>query len=350
VTIDADSTIQQMSLKMMSDSSWESVLGLSTMFSQWQDGQLQQFELDLSPSNKWQSLELSDEDKEKMIAIHDSEIPIAVRVKCKVPGTVDGKPKVDDAFMVLIAKKDVKEKATFSRSGILIPKANPNKIYGSIALVLLETTHSDGHCLSTLLSAAEGPAHENWSKDGDRFADTYTPKYLAEETLTMVRKAPSEIAKLVSAISDGKDTEWLADSFPMPDGTRPKLKPEVGPDDGPPKEPIPPIPPAEPKDLRIHQTQGGFSITGDHVNLKDKYANINVAYEMRKGNSQKGYRNTDFDLAKKVKSSKGVTFAAKDNLLQLSDFENDFRISFDGFDPIRDLEIISKISDKSEVI
>lgn len=351
LTIDAESTIQQMSLKMMSDSSWESVLGLSTMFSQWQDGQLQQFVLDLTPSNKWQSLELSDEDKEKMIAIHDSEIPLAVRVKCKVPGTVDGKPKVDDTFIVLIAKKNIKEKATFSRSGILIPKANPNKIYGSIALVVLETTHVDGHCLSTLLSAAEGPAHENWSKDGDRFADTYTPKNLAEETLTMVRKAPSEIAKIVSAIADGKDTEWLADSFPIPDGSRPNLKPENGPPKDPvPPIPIPPIPPAVPKDLRIHQTQGGFSITGDHISLKDKYAIINVAYEMRRGNSQKGYKNTDFDLAKKIKSSKAVSFAAKDNLLQLSDFKNDFRISFEGFDPLRDLEIIALISEKSEVI
>ena len=155
----------------------------------------------------------------------------------------------------------------------------------------------------------------------------------------------------MSAIADGKDTEWLADSFPMPDGSRPKLKPKVGPPNEPvPPIPIPPIPPAVPKDLRIHQTQGGFSITGDDISLKDKYAIINVAYEMRRGNSQKGYRNTDFDLAKKIKSSKGVSFAAKDNLLQLSDFENDFRISFEGFDPLRDLEIIAKISEKSEVI
>jgi hypothetical protein len=61
-------------------------------------------------------------------------------------------------------------------------------------------------------------------------------------------------------------------------------------------------------------------------------------------------RTSDFDLGKMIKSSKGVTVAAKDNTLQLSDFESDFRISFDGFDPYRDLEIISRISEKSEVI
>jgi len=347
--VNKESAIEQLTIKADKDSSWSTILGLASAFNDWCNGEVKEFTLDLTSSNKWQSLELSTEVIEEMISIHDSEKPIAVRVNCKIPGTTAGKSKVEDSFVTLIAKRDVKEKAIFSRSGILIPKANPNKIYGSIALVVIEPTHSDHHCLSTLLSAAEGPAHENWSKDGDRFRDTYTPKNLAEETLTMVRKAPSEIVKLVSAISDGKDTEWLADSFPMPDGSHKgtKPKPRAGEDD---EEDKKVIPSPEPKDLKINKNQGGFSVTGDHDELIGKFVSVKVAYEMRRGNSQNGYLSSDFDLGKMIKSHKGVTFTAKDNTLQLSDFESDFRISFEGFDPIRDLEIISRISDKSEVI
>lgn len=347
--IDKETTLEQLTIKADKEPSWTTVLGLASIFNEWTIGSLKEFSIDLTSNNKWQSLDLGEEVVDEMIAIHDSDKPLAVRVHCKIPGTSTGKSKVEDSFVTLIAKRDVKEKAIFSRSGILIPKANPNKIYGSIALVIIEPTHSDNHCLSTLLSAAEGPAHENWSKDGDRFRDTYTPKNLAEETLTMVRKAPSEIVKLVSAISDGKDTEWLADSFPMPDGSHPgeKPKPRVGEKESDVKKVIPL---SEPKDLRINKNQGGFSVTGDSAELTDKIATINVAYEMRRGNSQKGYLASDFDLGKMIKSHKGVTVAAKDNTLKLSDFESDFRISFDGFDPIRDLEIISKISDMLEVI
>lgn len=350
--INKETTIDQLTIKAEKDSSWATVLGLANIFNDWSNGELKEFSFDLTSNNKWQSLEIADEVVDQMIAIHDSDKPLAIRVHCKIPGTTNGKSKVEDSFVTLIARRDVKEKAIFSRSGILIPKANPNRISGSIALVVIDPTHSDHHCLSTLLSAAEGPAHENWSKDGDRFKDTYTPRNLAEDTLTMVRKAPSEIVKLVSAISDGKDTEWLADSFPMPDGARPSQVTTVSPpnDDNTNPPPVIVIPPSEPRDLRINKVQGGFSITGDHSELADKFAIINVAYEMRRGNSQKGYRTSDFNLGKMIKSSKGVTVAAKDNTLQLSDFESDFRISFDGFDPIRDLEIISRISDKSEVI
>lgn len=346
--IDKESVIEHIRLRVDRDSSWATLFDLAQIYKEWNDGRIEPFELDLRPSNRWQDLALDEETTSKMILCHESDVALAVRVTCVVPGTTGGISSGVDTFLVLLAKRDVREKAIFSRSGILIPKANPIRIYGSVALVIVEKPKPAGHYLATMLSAAEGPAHENWSKDGDRFNDIYKPKKLAADSLSMVRQAPSEIAKIVSAIAEGRNTEALADSFPIPDGTRfnDVRKPDKGDD---PKIEVPPIPPPNPKYLTINKTNGGFSITGSSEELVGKFAHVRVAYQMRRGNSQKRYISSDFDLKNLVKSCKGVSAAAKDNLLQLSDFESGFRISFEGFDPMRDLEILATISEKSEV-
>jgi len=347
--IDKGSVISHLQNQYKTDPTWKTVLDLAEIFINWKGGILSEFEIDLAPSNKWQDLKLSDEFITNMISEHDSGKAFAIKTTCKIPGTNAGETFREDSFVTLVAKREVRDRAIFSRSGILIPKANPNRISGSVALVILEPTHSDGHSLSTLLSAAEGPAHENWSKDGDRFKDTYTPKYLAEETLTMVRKAPSEIVRLVSAIADGRDADWLAEYFPMPDGARPNPTP-VDPRPGPHKPKIIDPPPSEPTSLRVHKTKGGFSITGDAEDLIGKQATLRVAYELRRGNSQKAYRATDFDLSDLIKTSRGVSITTEDNVIQLSEFEADFRVSFEGFDQLRDLEILSTTAEISEAI
>jgi hypothetical protein len=155
---------------------------------------------------------------------------------------------------------------------------------------------------------------------------------------------------LVSAISDGRDTDWLAENFPMPEGVRPDPEP-VNPKPTDPTDPtvINP-PPSEPKSLRVHKTKGGFSITGDADHLEGKQAILKVAYEMRKGNSQKAYRATDFDLSDLIKATRGVLITTEHNMVQLSAFETDFRVAFEGFDHLRDLEILYKVSEISEVI
>jgi hypothetical protein len=321
----------------------------------------QAFEIAMSTSGK----NMWNDDTEKLSveqlrlareALHEGLV-LEFKIPVYVPKLGSSGQVKQDKFHVLIQKDDKSNlAATFSREGILIPKAAPKQISGYLAIALI-----DPGPLADLLGLAEGPAHQYWSWDEEKFKGVYQPQRAAEETIKFVKDSVKYLLQLVqfqkNEFDDMKYTNLFSlesdegvkvDSPPVDTvSNQVQSKPKVN--KVPKKRRKKRIPKLISDDFAVKSTATGFQVTASpESTLKEgDIVYIKVGYDLSSGDPLT-FSNVDFNLTSMItkESTKTVKTLTKDgNFCKLRIENIDFKVEFSGFDLYRDLVVSVKNGD-----
>jgi len=276
-------------------------------------------------------------------SILEFRVPVIVPKKGK-----DG-VKSEDQFVVLI-KKDERANlaATFSREGILIPRANPKQISGALALVLIEPGD-----LANLLGLSEGPAHQIWSWEEEKFKGVYSPQSAAEELIKFVKSSASRLLQMVQLQKDEWDDLKYGHIFSLDsdsgfksentqEGNIPIIKNTAQVSGSKRKKPKNP-PKLISDDFEVHPIPNGFRIIlsqASGLKAGDTFE-VKAGYDVSSGNPL-ALSLDDFTLSKLLtnQSKKNVSIIKQTgNHCTLSIADTSFEADFVGFDTYRDLAV-----------
>jgi len=294
--------------------------------------------------NYWEEHEFAEETRDLLRDELDMGKTLEFRVSTFVPAIADGTPVAEDFFSVLVRKKDGAHlPPTFARQGIIIPSAYINRIEGYTTLVIIE----DGR-LADLLGDAEGPSHEKWSSEEEKFQGKYLPKIASEETIKFVRNSVISLLRKIQVQANEVEDSRFANAFPYPtdDGARPiDGEDSVGPSTPrktPPKKRIKRIPIKRAlvsENFVVNPDTDGFTVepsSSSKLLIGDKFK-IKSGYDLSAGNPL-AKSSVDFEIAHRLKLANGVTLiTASDNYITFVISKMPFRCSFDGFHTYRDL-------------
>lgn len=255
-------------------------------------------------------------------------------------------------FDILIWRdEDSTNPVIYSREGILVPGSRATNLRNYGALVLV-----DKGPLADLLGKSEGPAHEEWSDKTERFADAYHLKLkLASRLIRLVRLLPQRIQQELSKkeIQESDDTffsDWFsAENQTTQSKKNPKKKEK---DDSHVVTP-PGLLPTSPK-MTISAANGKVSVSpGQTQAAKGDLLKLEFAYAVSKGNAFTNWSELDFSFNQKglVKiRDTGLRLIRKtQNTLELEiEKVGNWRLTLDGFDPYRDLEVKASLSSSGE--
>jgi hypothetical protein len=198
--------------------------------------------------------------------------------------------------------------------------------------------------LSSFLGDSENPAHTEWQERSPKFRGKYE---WGPTCLRYIKNSPSEILKILSRPSKGRDQTLLGDLFYIdlksteesPDKRKgPSKIPGTNGQDQPSPDGI-----VADSFFQVQRTKDGFRLS-KHPRARrlPKIVTIEMAYDVRQGNPFKKYQPFDFELNKFPIDVRGKGLKAsvlKPNALQLELEELGFKLMVTGFDPNRDLKI-----------
>jgi hypothetical protein len=232
----------------------------------------------------------------------------------------------------------------------LIPDANPDsKLSGLLSIVVVDQGELDE--LQELLRLAEGPAHKNWTANGDKVSALYESKAL-REVIKWVKVSALSIFKKLQPDQSVPDDRSLAKYFPDESPTQGALgtaqneseratgKPEGG-RGGSGGE-------GNPRGGRLLRIQGGElpgSIVISPIDVtrleKGMLFEIEFAYSLRGGNSFTAWDSEDFNLAKlfSESDSRGIEISFSNNKAIIEIVNPKFEAVFCKFDPLRDVSV-----------
>ena len=280
----------------------------------------------------------------------DAKEILAVRV----PVTV--RPKEGDdrsTFFDVFVEQDptlTKAEDHYIREGITISKIATLREKGFRGLVVVAD-----RALSKLLGDAENPAHTEWLEKATKLKERFD---WGPFTVRFLRNALQRIVAQLLYVPEGRDEQLLKNIFFLEEDSelgrdltkrKPKKpdKPDIEPDDPP---EIPPLLPSR-SAFDIQKITGGFRIKRKDTDVPvPERIDLEVAYEVRRGNAFKKYAAWDFALQKKpiVVTPVGAEFTADGNTLSIQPSSYDFLVEVTGFDAHRDLAI-RDVKKKAEV-
>ncbi|PTL77016.1 hypothetical protein [Vitiosangium sp. GDMCC 1.1324] len=274
------------------------------------------------------------------------------RLALKVPVKVErnGRPIKTAHFRVFLEKdpKLGRGEDHYIRQGITITDIRQLKDPGVRGLLVVDDPE-----LTSLLGDAENPAHTDWQEKSTKVKEGYKHGTFS---IRFVRSSIRHIVTYLSAPPEGLKEDLLKDFFfvDRPDGPR-MNEGQGGASEAPPPPPegTPQIPPAIPpstSSYRLEPLAGGFSIRSVPGRpLAGKAIELEVAYEVRRGNAFKRYDRNDFDFSRSVftiATPVGANVADKDaNKLRFDITDEEFEINVTGFDPQRDLKVRANVRD-----
>ena len=299
--------------------------------------------------NYWEEHAFAEDQRDSLREELESGKTLEFKVSTYVPELAEGTPSAEDSFSVLVRKKEGSNlPSTFAREGIIIPSANINKIDGYTTLVVIDSGR-----LADLLGDAEGPSHEKWSWEEEKFQGKYIPKIAGEETIKFVRQSViSLLRKIQVQVNELEDSRY-ANAFPLPSdiGLRPTDGDESATPAGTKKKPKKkvkkigggrPIKPVLISDnFVVIQNGAGFILKpSPTAKLKkgDKFE-VKAGYDLSAGNPL-SKSSIDFEIANRLSKSAGVSSVSTDgNFITFSIDSIPFECTFDSFHTYRDLVV-----------
>ncbi len=257
----------------------------------------------------------------------------------------DSKNALVDTYSVLLGRhEDTMLNPTFSREGILIPSAatGSGRLKDSLFLVVIS---SGG--LADVLGDAEGPAHERWSAEEEKFKNKYI-KLHGEQLIRCIKDSPSRIAKALKLSPDTLESSHFSKWFPNNDegykrieqddsdkGKKKKIKQRKAGGGGGGS--------AISEGIHLDPTPDGFRLSklpGVSESLVGKKLKIRAGYSTGKGNSPLTLSSDDFLMKEHLDVSSGVSVESwEDNTCVIQISKDDFKIEFNKFDIYRDLTV-----------
>jgi len=279
----------------------------------------------------------NDLDNGKNLAFH---VGIRVHEKEKRP--------VISYFNVYLCQDGYKSgRPIFIREGIIISDIHAPRSPGVRSLVIV-----DDKPLATLLGDSENPAHTQWQKDSSNFKNKYAN---GKNYIEFVTRIVSNLVNALGAREKQEDPYLFADIFSLPlesmedqpiepfDVSRPKTGGKSG------IEPIK-ITPHE-KYFQITKILGGFKVVPGDVEIKLPFRlNVQMAYDLRRGNPIKKYNTSDFKLESSPinykDSQRGITIInAEKNHILVEIINPEFQLVVTGFDDKRDLIVNTQVDE-----
>lgn len=294
--------------------------------------------LDSAP--KWSDLDVPEDAVAEMRSAASESTPFRVEVELPVR-YADARFSMS-RFAVLgqPVSYGVKRRSYFVRGGLFIERACPLNPAGYVFLVVVP---EDGP-LARMLVAAENPSHTTF-ENTDEIKQKY--RHGAMTTISFVRDAALEIARLIETQEQVVDEDLFADVFwkpKKPDASKRRPRPN-------PMPPLPDPPPVpSPRAYGIEKTPGGFVVRGISVSASTiERISIKAAYDVVGGlDPIKSHRAWDFDFddmqrdGLELTSEKCEVSIVGVNELIISDLHEGFRVQLRGFDPNRDLIVLPR--------
>jgi len=299
--------------------------------------------------NYWTEHTFDEEARDLLRGKLESGKTLEFKVTTYLPALADGTPSAKDFFSVLISRNEGSNlPSTFAREGIIIPSANMNRIDGYTTLVVI-----DSGKLADLLGDAEGPSHEKWSWEEEKFQGKYLPKIAGEETIKFVRQAVvSLLRKIQVQVNELEDSRY-ANAFPLPgeNGLRPidgkedanpalvDKKPKKGAKKIGGGRPVKPVFVSE--NFEVIKIPSGFAVKASaksELKPGDKFE-VKSGYDLSAGNPL-GKSSVDFEIFNRLSKKSGVSIVSTDeNYITFLIDALPFECSFDGFHTYRDLVV-----------
>lgn len=284
---------------------------------------------------KWEPDLIAEADRLRIRAALDDGEEIAVRVPVEVG--LQGEPTGHWSWFDVVFSPESGHagKPQFVREGLFVPEVRSARLSGLRCLVVVEDSK-----LAQMVGDAEGPAHTNWSAQTQKFSGKY--RY-GQQWLTFVKRAPTDILRIVRGEDEDADPTLLSRYFPSPADMGPTgPKGPSGPAGPGPVPPPPAPPPPAPRRVRVDRIAGGFSVhlTG-HGDVKD--IQVRIAYDRRGGNPFKRWRGEDFDLdgvgITKTVAGGRIREISGNKLVVAVEDQSAFALHVRGFDERRDLRV-----------
>jgi hypothetical protein len=299
--------------------------------------------------NYWEEHKFDESERDSIREKLELGITLEFRVSTYVPAISDGTPFAEDFFSVLVSQKEGSNlPSTFAREGIIIPSANITRIDGFNTLVVIDSGR-----LADLLGDAEGPSHEKWSWEEEKFQGKYSPKVAGEETIKFVRQAVVTLLRKIQVQINELEDSRYANAFPLPSdlGLRPIEGGEIATPSGSVKKvkkkskrigggrTVKPVLVSE--NFEVVNTKAGFVIKPSVIStltLGHKFE-VKAGYDLSTGNPLVKSA-IDFEIAHRLARNNGVTIVSSDgNFITFAIDKLPFECAFDGFHTYRDVVV-----------
>jgi hypothetical protein len=288
---------------------------------------------------RWGPELITEPDRERIRHALEAGHRVAVRVPVHVAPT-DGSATEDWSHfdVVFSPESGHSETPQFVREGLIVPEVSSARLSNMRCLVTI-----DDEALARMVGDAEGPAHTNWSPRTQKFSGKY--RY-GMNWLSLIKRAPGEILRIVRQEDEEEDPRVLARFFPLPTPEPGPAEPGAPePESGPgptPERPEPPPPPSPPA-FRIGRIDGGFSVHLTDHGHDTGTMRVRVAYDRRRGSAFKHWRAEDFTLSDEPihveLTGAHVLTATANQLVVAVDVAENFSLRVRGFDINRDLRV-----------
>lgn len=299
--------------------------------------------------NYWEEHNFEETTRDSLREELEAGRTLEFKVSTYIPELADGMPATQDFFSVLVGKKEgTNLPSTFAREGIIIPSANITRIDGFTTLVVI-----DSGKLADFLGDAEGPSHEKWSWEEEKFQGKYLPKIAGEETIKFVRQSVISILRKIQVQVNEIEDSRYANAFPLPSdiGMRPTDMAQNAILTGSRKKPkksrkkIGSLPPITPtlisNNFEVVRNSTGFMIrpsSNSILKIGDKFE-IKVGYDLSAGNPL-SKSSVDFEIANQITKNFGLNQVSTDeNYITFSVESIPFECSFESFHVYRDLVV-----------
>jgi hypothetical protein len=299
--------------------------------------------------NYWEEHKFDESERDSMREKLDLGITLEFRVSTFVPAISDGTPFAEDFFSVLVSKKEGSNlPSTFAREGIIIPSANITRIDGFTTLVVIDSGR-----LADLLGDAEGPSHEKWSWEEEKFQGKYSPKIAGEETIKFLRQAVVTLLRKIQVQINELEDSRYANAFPLPSDLG--LRPIQGGENATPSGSVKKVkkkgkrigggrtikPVLVSENFEVINTNAGFVIKPSGIStltLGNKFE-VKAGYDLSTGNPLVKSA-VDFEIAHRLTKNNGVTIVSSDgNFITFAVDKLPFECAFDGFHTYRDVVV-----------
>ena len=290
-------------------------------------------------SVKWENSMITNELRETLKQKLQSYDPIAIRVPVQIR-TKSGNA-TNSHFDVYMKLSDNLQgrRPMFIREGLIIPDIKVSSLPSKVrALVIAQ----DGG-IASLLGDSENPAHTEWQSKSSNFKDKY---FYGPSYLRFVIESAGEISRMLLNNEEEENPDLLLDIFSLPTEIeeetkkRRRTKPNGNETSTAPKPPK-----GRPVLLRIEKWGSGFLIRSHSENSPTpQRVSVRVAYDVRNKDPFASWSPADFKLSDMASSAEQADPIGLDGNRMLFEIKgHDFKLTFEGFDPRRDLKIEARV-------
>lgn len=261
-----------------------------------------------------------------------------VGIALPVTVTLKSGERQDSYFSVYLKRPEdlVKGRDLYVRGGLTLPEEAKFRDYRRALGAMV--AEDDPVC--GLLGDAENAAHTKWTSTTEKLKKNYRN---SQKLVMAIKNSLVDLYDLLVEEIEERDDEALQNFFWYEESKPGAKKPRPGPN--------PPVPnPPEPRLqlFRISQVAGGFTVQSTENLAEEKLpvvVNLQMAYDVVRGNPYKKYNSLDFKIGTNgnisVAGTKHVSriLSQKENQISIEVTGLPFKLECLGFDVNRDLKI-----------